>query len=99
MNEWLVWLVWTLAFLGMILSYYWFGRWIISHVIRLSKKQDDAQSRQESSLKILMGNAKTREESPLDILKRRYAAGEIDRDTFQQMRDDVNGSTKAAKTL
>ena len=30
-------------------------------------------------------------ESPLDILKRRYASGEIDRDTFEQMKKDIQG--------
>lgn len=28
-------------------------------------------------------------ESSLDILKRRYASGEIDRDTFEQMKKDI----------
>jgi putative membrane protein len=30
-------------------------------------------------------------ESPLDILKRRYANGEIDRDSFEQMKRDIEG--------
>jgi len=30
-----------------------------------------------------------RQESSLDILKRRYASGEIDRDTFEQMKKDI----------
>jgi len=29
------------------------------------------------------------EESPLDILKKRYASGKIDRDTFEQMKKDI----------
>ena len=28
-------------------------------------------------------------ESPLDILKKRYALGEIDRDTFERMKKDI----------
>jgi len=30
-------------------------------------------------------------ESPMDILKKRYASGEIDRDTFERMRKDIQG--------
>jgi len=30
-------------------------------------------------------------ESSLDILKRRYASGEIDRNTFEQMKKDIQG--------
>ena len=30
-------------------------------------------------------------ESPLDILKKRYASGEIDQDTFEQMKKDIQG--------
>ena len=29
------------------------------------------------------------QESPLDILKKRYARGEIDRDTFQRMKKEI----------
>jgi len=29
-------------------------------------------------------------ESSLEILKKRYASGEIDRDTFEQMKKDIN---------
>jgi putative membrane protein len=30
-------------------------------------------------------------ETPEEILKRRYASGEIDRDTYQRMLDDLRG--------
>ena len=30
-------------------------------------------------------------ESALDVLKKRYANGEIDRDTFEQMKKDIQG--------
>ena len=28
-------------------------------------------------------------ETPLDVLKRRYAAGEIDRETFERIKEDI----------
>jgi len=31
------------------------------------------------------------EKSPLEILNKRYASGEIDRDTFEQMKKDIQG--------
>jgi uncharacterized membrane protein len=37
------------------------------------------------------GNAGPRDRSPESILKRRYASGEIDRDTYQRMLADVRG--------
>ncbi len=40
------------------------------------------------------GGAK--EDTPEEILRRRYARGEIDRETFQRMMDDVTGGRRAA---
>jgi len=37
----------------------------------------------------LRERGESQQESSLDILKRRYASGEIDRDTFEQMRKDI----------
>ena len=33
-------------------------------------------------------------ESPLDILKKRYAKGEIDSETFQKMQQDIDASER-----
>ncbi len=37
----------------------------------------------------LLRGSKTTEETPMSVLKRRYAAGEIDRKTFLQMKEDM----------
>lgn len=37
-------------------------------------------------------NVSSSTESALDVLKKRYAGGEIDRDTFEQMKRDIERS-------
>lgn len=36
------------------------------------------------------GQTPTQNESPLDILKRRYAKGEITKEEYEQMKKDIN---------
>jgi len=38
------------------------------------------------------GSAKRGEKTPMDILRERYARGEIDRDEYEQKRKDLEGS-------
>jgi len=38
----------------------------------------------------LTGNEKNKE-TPVEVLKRRYAAGEIDKETFMKMKEDLLG--------
>ncbi len=41
------------------------------------------------------GNGGSRKESPLDILKKRYASGEINKQEFEEMKRDLLHSGKA----
>lgn len=43
-------------------------------------------------VKSLLGRGLERDADPLDILKRRYARGDIDRATFEQMKKDLEDS-------
>ncbi|KJS33136.1 MAG: hypothetical protein VR64_04130 [Desulfatitalea sp. BRH_c12] len=38
-----------------------------------------------------IGQTPTNNESPLDILKRRYAKGEIDKEQYERMKKDLEG--------
>lgn len=43
-------------------------------------------------LLVKSGKQTHHEESALDILRKRYARGEISREEFQQMKDDITGT-------
>jgi putative membrane protein len=71
---------WMMSGMWLISSLFWIA--IIAGVVLLVKWLTDRNDQGRTST--------TASESPLDILKKRYAKGEIDKDAFEQMKRDLS---------
>lgn len=71
---WMMWLLMVLFWIAGLVVIWFLLRWLASRGLLYSKK--------EPSIGIP-------EDSPQEILKRRYARGEIDREEYEQMKKDI----------
>ena len=69
---------WGMGFGGIGMILFWV--FIIAGIVVLTKYLADGPR----------GSDPPREKSPLDVLKERYARGEIDREEFERKRRDLN---------
>lgn len=71
---------WMMSGMWLISGLFWIA--IIAGVVLLVKWLTDRNGQGKTST--------TASESPLDILKKRYAKGEIDKEAFEQMKRDLS---------